>query len=76
MRAFSILQKWPKIAKMTPNDLLTPTMVSPEPLGKTEQNTLLVFENLLFLAIKSEKTNFTVIMLTISYRLYDIVYML
>ena len=43
MRAFSILQKWPKIAKMTPDDLLSLTMVSSEPLGNTEQNTLLVF---------------------------------
>ena len=33
MRAFSILQKWPKIAKMTPDDLLSLTMVSSEPLG-------------------------------------------
>ena len=23
MRAFSVLQKWPKIARMTPNELLT-----------------------------------------------------
>ena len=43
MRAFSILQKWPKIAKMTPDDLLTLIMVSSEPPGKTEQNTILVF---------------------------------
>ena len=43
MRAFSILQKWPKIAKMTPNDLLGLTRVSSEPLGNTEQNTLLKF---------------------------------
>ena len=42
MRAFSVLQKWPKIAKMTPNDLLTLKMVFTEPLRKTEQNTLLV----------------------------------
>ena len=42
MRAFSVLQKWPKIAKMTPNDLLTLEMVLTEPLRKTEQNTLLV----------------------------------
>ena len=41
MRAFSVLQKRPKIAKMTPNDLLTLEMVFPEP-RKTEQNTLLV----------------------------------
>ena len=27
MRTFSVLQKWPKIAKMTPNDLLTLKMV-------------------------------------------------
>ena len=31
MRAFSVLQKWPKIAKMTPNDLLTLKMVFTEP---------------------------------------------
>ena len=43
MRAFSVLQKWPKIAKMTPDDLLSLTIVSSEPLGNTEQNTLLNF---------------------------------
>ena len=43
MRAFSVLQKRPKIAKMTPDDLLSLTIVSSEPLGNTEQNTLLVF---------------------------------
>ena len=43
MRAFSVLQKWLKIAKMTPDDLLSLTIVSSEPLGNTEQNTLLVF---------------------------------
>ena len=32
MRAFLVLQKWPKIAKMTPNDLLTLKMVFTEPL--------------------------------------------
>ena len=32
----------PKIAKMTPDELLTLTMVSSEPLGKTKQNTLSV----------------------------------
>ena len=42
MRAFSVLQKWPKIAKMTPNDLLTLKMVFTDPPRKTEQNTLLV----------------------------------
>ena len=42
MRAFSILQKWPEIAKMTPDDLLTLTMVLIEPPRKNEQNTLLV----------------------------------
>ena len=42
MRAFSVLQKWPKIAKMTPDDLFTLEMVFIEPLRKTEQNTLLV----------------------------------
>ena len=42
MRAFSVLQKWPKIAKMTPDDLLTLEMVFTEPLRRTEQNTLLV----------------------------------
>ena len=43
MRAFSILQKWPKIAEMTPDELLTLTMISFEPLRNTEQNPLLVF---------------------------------
>ena len=42
MRAFSILQKWPKMAKMTPDDLLTLKMVLFEPPSKNEQNTLLV----------------------------------
>ena len=42
MRAFSVLQKRPKIAKLTPNDLLTPKMVFTEPLRKTEQNISLV----------------------------------
>ena len=41
--AFSVLQKWHKIAKMTPDDLLSLTIFSSEPLGNTEQNTLLVF---------------------------------
>jgi len=40
MRAFSFLQKWLKIAKMTLNDLLILEMVFTEPLRKTEQNTL------------------------------------
>ena len=31
VRAFSILQKWPKTAKMTPNDLLTLKIVFTEP---------------------------------------------
>ena len=34
--------KWLKIAKMTPNVLLTLKMVFTEPLRKTEQNALLV----------------------------------
>ena len=42
MRAFSVLKKWPKIAKMTPNDLLTLEMVLTEPSRKTKQNTILV----------------------------------
>ena len=42
MRTFSVLQKWPKIAKMTPNDLLTLEMIFTETLGRTEQSTLLV----------------------------------
>jgi len=45
MCAFSILQKWLKIAKITPADLLTLTMVSSELLENTDQNTLLVFSN-------------------------------
>ena len=35
MRTFSVLQKWPKIAKMTPNDLLTLKM---EPHWTAEEN--------------------------------------
>ena len=31
IRAFSILQKWPKMAKMTSDDFLTPKMVLIEP---------------------------------------------
>ena len=42
MRAFSILQKWPKMAKMLPDDLLTLKIVLIEPQIKNEQNTLLV----------------------------------
>ena len=45
MRAFSVLQKRQKIAKMTPNDLLTLETVFTEPLRTTEQNTLLVSLN-------------------------------
>ena len=41
MRAFSVSQKWPNIAKMTLNDLLTLKMVFTEPLRKTEQNNFL-----------------------------------
>ena len=33
MRAFSVLQKWPKIAKMSPNDLLILKMFFTEPLS-------------------------------------------
>ena len=35
MRAFWVLQKWPKIAKMTPNDLLTLETVLIEPPRNT-----------------------------------------
>ena len=42
MRAFSVLQKRQKIAKMTPNDLLTLEMVFTKPLRNTE-HILLVF---------------------------------
>ena len=41
MRAFFILQKWPEIAKMTPDNLLTQKMVLIESQRKNEQNTLL-----------------------------------
>ena len=51
MRAYSVLQNWPKIAKMTLNDHLILEMVFTKPLRKTEQNILLVSLNLLFLAI-------------------------
>ena len=37
MRAFSILQNWPEIAKMTTDDPLTLKMVSIEPPRKNEQ---------------------------------------
>jgi len=42
MRAFSILQKWSKMAKLTPDDLLALKMVFTEPLRQAEQKTLLV----------------------------------
>ena len=45
MCAFSILQKWPKIAKINPDDLLTLTMVSSESLGKLNQ-TLFYFSKI------------------------------
>ena len=48
MRAFSILQKWPKMAKMTSDDLLTRKMVLTEPPINTKQNNLLVSSNSLF----------------------------
>ena len=52
MRAFSILQKWSKMAKMTRDDLLTLKIALIEPPRKNEQNTLLVLLSSLFLAIK------------------------
>ena len=52
MRAFSILKKWPKIAKMTPNDLLTLEMVFSEPLRKTEENTLGFLNFILFVDLE------------------------
>ena len=58
MRAFSVLQKWPKIAKMTPNDLLTLEMVLTEPSRNTEQNTLLVSLNSLFFVDLERKNEF------------------
>ena len=39
MRAFSILQKWPKMAKMTSDDLLTLKMVLTQPPINAKQNT-------------------------------------
>ena len=42
IRAFSFLQNSSKIAKMSPNDLLTLEMFFIEPLRKTEQNTFLI----------------------------------
>ena len=50
MRAFSILQEWSKINKLTPNDLLTLEMVLTEPSRNTKQNTFLVSLNSLFLS--------------------------
>ena len=55
MRAFSVSQKWPKIVKMTPNDLLTLKMVSTEPLRKTEQNALLVSQNSFFVDLEQKQ---------------------
>jgi len=48
MRAFSVLQKWPKIAKMTPNDLLTLKIFFTEPPRKSEQNTLSFLKFIIF----------------------------
>ena len=39
MRAFSILQKWPEMAKMTQDDLLTLKIVLIESPRKNKQNT-------------------------------------
>ena len=52
MRAFSILQRLPKITKMTPDDLLSLTMVLSELLGNTEQNTLSFFKFVIFVEIR------------------------
>ena len=67
MRAFSILQKWPKMAKMTPNDLLALKIVSTEPQRNTEQNSFLMSENSVFSSNQSEKAIVAVILLTIVY---------
>ena len=53
MCAFSILQKWSKIAKMTQDDLLTLELVSSERSRNTKQNTFLVFlKYIIFLEIE------------------------
>ena len=58
MSAFSILQKWSKIANMTPDDLLTPTMVSSEPHGKTEKKHCFSFLKFVTHIGKERKTDF------------------
>ena len=45
------LQKLPKMAKITPNDLVALKIVLAKPQRNTEQNTLLIPENSVFLSI-------------------------
>ena len=72
MRAFSVLQERPKMAKMTPNDLVALKIVLNEPRRNTEQNILLISKNSTFSSNKSEKTILTVILLTIRYGPYGV----
>ena len=58
MCAFSILQKCPEIAKMTPNDLLTLKMILTESPRKTEQNTLLVLKKFINFDVLERKNEF------------------
>ena len=53
---------------MTPDDILSLTMVPSEPLGNTERNTL---KFVIFVEIE-QKTISTIIMLLILYNLYNI----
>ena len=57
MRFFDFT-KWPKIAKTTQDDLLTLELVSFEPLGNTEQNTLLVFLKIHYIYRNRAKNDF------------------
>ena len=49
---FSNLQKWPKIAKMTRDGLLTLESVSSEPQRKTERNTFSFLKLIIFIEIE------------------------
>ena len=69
MRAFSVFQKWPKIAKMTPNDLLTLEMVLTEPPKNTKQ-ILFSFLKFIILVDLERKNEFHCNIAT--YRLYVI----
>ena len=69
-RAFSVSQKWPKYAKMTPNDLLTLKMVFTEETAEENwtKHSFSFLKFIIFVDLEG-KTNSTVIMLIIPYNL-------